>query len=427
MKLNNSEEKIKNFEKEKKMMKEKNERNVRDSIKKYQDKIEKMKMEMNKLKMELKAKEEDLLINKLNDDKISALNVQKINLLEKECEQWKERYNSQNKELSENKNTIIKLNSELDKLRTENKNLKNKNSTMNGVKKFQSDKNLELFKGNSDNLSSIKNATMTNIGNGVSSSNKLLIELLSGQNAIKDYLKELMDKTNNLYENKTNKKNYYSKINNNDTNKNNNERFSSYTTKNISSHKLAQSINENNNKILNQTQTKKTLRNGSFSKILDKRENKDTYLSIINKDNNNNIIKKNDVQIKVINSILKKDLHGKPYLEYVCEIKKGDKVYKLNKKFGHFIMLHKALKSIFKDNLKLSDDGNLFININEMKQNAFHENKLEQIDKYISNLMDLDEVVNSFPFRNFFELDENHDLNNGDNLGKYKMLLEKNK
>ena len=427
MKLNNSEEKIKNFEKEKKMMKEKNERNVRDSIKKYQDKIEKMKMEMNKLKMELKAKEEDLLINKLNDDKISALNVQKINLLEKECEQWKERYNSQNKELSENKNTIIKLNSELDKLRTENKNLKNKNSAMNGIKKFQSDKNLELFKGNSDNLSSIKNATMTNIGSGVSSSNKLLIELLSGQNAIKDYLKELMDKTNNLYENKTNKKNYYSKINNNDTNKNNNERFSSYTTKNISSHKLAQSINENNNKILNQTQTKKTLRNGSFSKILDKRENKDTYLSIINRDNNNNIIKKNDVQIKVINSILKKDLHGKPYLEYVCEIKKGDKVYKLNKKFGHFIMLHKALKSIFKDNLKLSDDGNLFININEMKQNAFHENKLEQIDKYISNLMDLDEVVNSFPFRNFFELDENHDLNNGDNLGKYKILLEKNK
>ena len=58
---------------------------------------------MNKLKMELKAKEEDLLVNRLNDDKITALNTQKINLLEKECEQWKERYNSQNKELSENK------------------------------------------------------------------------------------------------------------------------------------------------------------------------------------------------------------------------------------------------------------------------------------------------------------------------------------
>ena len=90
-------------------------------------------------------------------------------------------------------------------------------------------------------------------------------------------------------------------------------------------------------------------------------------------------------------------------------------------------MLHKALKSIFKENLKLTNDGNLFININEMKQNAFHENKLEQLDNYISDLMNLDEVVNSFPFKNFFELDENHDSNNGDNLGKYKMLLEKNK
>ena len=90
LKLNNCEEKLKNYEKEKKIIKENSERTVRDNIKKYQEKIDKMKMEMNKLKMELKAKEEDLLINKLNDDKISALNIQKINLLEKECEQWKE-------------------------------------------------------------------------------------------------------------------------------------------------------------------------------------------------------------------------------------------------------------------------------------------------------------------------------------------------
>jgi DNA-binding MarR family transcriptional regulator len=60
-----------------------------------------MKMEINKSKMDIKSKEEELLINKLNDDKVNALNTQKINLLEKECEQWKERYNSQNKELSE--------------------------------------------------------------------------------------------------------------------------------------------------------------------------------------------------------------------------------------------------------------------------------------------------------------------------------------
>ena len=429
MKLNNSEEKVKNYEKEKKIMKENNERSVRESIKKYQEKIDKMKMEMNKLKMEIKAKEEDLLIKKLNDDKISALNVQKINLLEKECEQWKERYNSQSKELSENKNIIINLNSELDKLKTENKNLKNKVGIIDR-EKFHSEKNLIMFRDITNN-SINKNATMNNLGSNVSANSKILIELLTGQNAIKDYLKELMDKTNDLYEKNQNKNSDYTKITNNNENKYNyNEKFTSTTTKSYSSQKVTQLTNSlnTNNKTLNQTQIKSKRRNESFSKLSNQKESNDKYFSNLDKGNNidNNYIKKKDIEIKVINSVLKKDIHGKPFLEYVCEVKNGEKKYKLNKKFGHFIMLHKALRSIFKDNLTLPNSGSLFININEMKQNSFHENKLEQLDKYISDLVNLDDVINSLPFKNFFELEENRDLNN-DNLGKYKMLLEKNK
>ena len=64
---------------------------MRDNIKKYQEKIDKMKMEISKSKNDIKAKEEELLINKLNDDKINSLNTQKISLLEKECEQWTEK------------------------------------------------------------------------------------------------------------------------------------------------------------------------------------------------------------------------------------------------------------------------------------------------------------------------------------------------
>ena len=45
-----------------------------------------------------------------------------------------------------------------------------------------------------------------NIGNNGIGNNKLLIELLTGQNAIKDYLKELMDKTNDIYKKQ---KNFY--------------------------------------------------------------------------------------------------------------------------------------------------------------------------------------------------------------------------
>ena len=108
----------------KKTLKETNERTIKENNKCFEEKIEKMKLEIDKLKLEIKAKEEDLLVNKLNDDKVSALNVQKISLLEKECEQWKERYNLQSKELSENKNILLNLNSEIDKLKSENRNLK---------------------------------------------------------------------------------------------------------------------------------------------------------------------------------------------------------------------------------------------------------------------------------------------------------------
>jgi hypothetical protein len=44
--------------------------------------------------------------------------------LEKELSQWKERVNTQSKELSENKSQMINLNSDLDKYK--NKSLKNK-------------------------------------------------------------------------------------------------------------------------------------------------------------------------------------------------------------------------------------------------------------------------------------------------------------
>ena len=109
--------------------------------------------------------------------------------------------------------------------------------------------------------------------------------------------------------------------------------------------------NKNNSKIVN--------RNGSFSKILEKKEdnlkniskdiNNDMYSNFNTFDNN--IVK--DIRITIYNSILKKDLTGKPFLEYVCEVRNGKEKYVLNKKFGHFIMLYKALKTAFKDNSKL--------------------------------------------------------------------------
>ena len=445
LKLKTSEEKIKNFESEKKTMRETNERSMKANSKQFEEKIEKMNLEINKLKLDIKAKEEDLLVNKLNDDKVSALNTQKISLLEKECEQWKERYTTQSKELSENKNTILQLNSEIDKLKSENRNLKTKQGlTGAGGSESMGDKKV----GGNNNF--FPNNTTNALGrDNVLGNSRFLIELLSGQNLIKEYLKDLKNKTEDLVcknkelvvKNKklsnslNNKNNSNNNSFNSSTNNSSNNLISNIMINNNSNNLFNNKLNEkpiiknnyNSNSNQNSTKNKAINRNGSFTKILDKKEekynsiNKESVLSAyITSDPNK------DIKIKVSNSVLKKDLTGRPFLDYVCEVKNGKENYSINKKFGHFIMLHKALKGIFKDNLKLPSGGNLFINISDMKQNSFHENKLEQLDKYVSDLLSIEGVRNSKPFRSFFELDEPHEQKIFEsNLGKYEFSLEK--
>ena len=451
LKLKTSEEKIKNFESEKKTIKETNERTIKANNKEFEEKIEKMKMEINKINSEKKAKEDELLVNKLNDEKVSALNVQKIAFLEKELEQWKERYNLQSKELLENKNNIINLNSEMDKLKTENRNLKAKLGVgAAGLVEGGVDKKMENLRGSAINF--FPNNTTNALGNNILGSSKILIELFNGQNAIKDYLKELMSKTDDLVnKNKqliNNNKKLSSSLNGNSHNSsintthnsssnslsNINNNINTYNESKDNKHELKNSTNINNILNSNNLQNKNNInRNSSYSKVSENKEDKFKEISkepkIINSNyNTTDAHIKKDLDIKVINSVLKKDITGKPFLDYICEVKNGNQSYKLNKKFGHFMMLHKALKSIFKDNLKLPNGGNLFININEMKQNAFHENKLEQLDKYISDLLNVEGVKTSLPFRNFFELDEVHEQKLSDNnLGKYKTSLEKKK
>lgn len=77
LRIKTYEEKIKNFENEKKTLKETNERAIKANSKSSEEKIEKMSMEINILKSDIKAKEDELLVYKLNDEKVSALNIQK--------------------------------------------------------------------------------------------------------------------------------------------------------------------------------------------------------------------------------------------------------------------------------------------------------------------------------------------------------------
>ena len=408
-----------------------------------EEKIEKMNMEINKYKSKIKEKEEDLLVYKLNDEKVLALNDQKINFLEKELSQWKERYNAQGKELSENKSEIISLNSEIDKLKTENKNLKSKIELGGGVL----GKIEENLKGTGNNFFG-GGGNSTGPVTGSSANSKILFELLNGQNAIKDYIKEVMDKTNelvennkNIYENNVNISQFLKGIKGLSSNNINHTGSNKKHKKEI----LSDSLNKDKEIYSNyySNQNKNDL---DFNSIIDNNATTPTTntntsgnLHYSSKSNynfedysiNSNTLKNNSINtdmnkslnIKVSNTVLKKDITGKPFLDYICEIKNGNKSYTLNKKFGHFIMLHKSLKLLFKDLIQLPDGGNLFISITDMKQNTFHENKLTQLDRYINDLLAIDQVKNSEPFKDFFELDEQHEQNNN-KIRKNKTMID---
>ena len=418
LKLKTCEEKIKNFENDKKAMKETNELTIKSNNKNYEEKIDKMTMEINKLKSELKAKEEEILLHQLNEEKVSALNEQKINFLEKELEQWKERYNIQSKELSENKSQIININSELDKAKNENKNLKNKYE-MGGGDTPNKNKNEDvIYRGSSNNFY---------VGNNPnSSSNKILVELLTGQNIIKDYIKDIMDKTNELFENNnniSNIKNSRISIINKSDNKNYKEINNNYINKTSSKHKSSNNFDLVRKKESTKEIPKKEyIDYSTFNNTTKIPQSNNLLLNNSNPENNTN---NNLLEIKVTSSVLKKDITGKPFIEYICNITNGSDIYSLNKKFGHFLLLHKTIKNLLKDSTKLPESGNLFISINDMKQNTFHENKLGQLDKYINDLIKIEQVVACGFFRNFFELDQTHETMG--KIKKNKTLMEKRK
>ena len=146
-------------------------------------------MEIEKLKNEIKSKDEEILLNKLNNEKVNALNIQKINFLEKELGQWKERYNIQSKDFSEAKSQLINLTAENDKLNGEIQSLKNKflkgNMRIN-TGDNTNDENIYLKTDNNTNLSNL------NLNN-----------ILKGHDEIRDYIQQLKDIISILIKNNT--------------------------------------------------------------------------------------------------------------------------------------------------------------------------------------------------------------------------------
>ena len=396
------EKKIKNFELEKKTLKETNEMTLSSLTKQNEAKIEKLTLEIDKLNNELKTKDEEILLIKLNDEKVSALNIQKITFLEKELEQWKERYNIQTKEFSEAKSQIINLTAECDKAKGDIKSLENKLLLSNNPILSNRSYNQSSIKGNSLNNSYfLRSHTMSN-----NFTNGNINLILRNQNDIKDELNQLIEDASKLIDNKdlllnqNNNNNNNSNINISDNiinisntsgrnkkNKNlnindDNEEFS-FPPKS-QKFSLTQG-NINNNQNLSNTYSSFNSKSKSNSKS-NSNSNSKTNISSSRGNKKNNI--------KIINALKKNDI-----FEYTCEIKKGEITWKLNKTLNQFMLFNKAINNLFKG----------LIIIPNPPQNLFHnenENKINELNDYIEQLSQNEIISHSVPYRNFFEIDE---------------------
>ena len=390
LKMKTMEEKIKNFEEEKRILKETYIINSEEKNKELNELNNKLSLEINKLKIELKTKEEEILLINLNKEQDLALSVQKINFLENEINEWKKRYNSENKELSEIKTEKIHLIANIDKLKVEIKNLKNK---------------INSYEINNENNPD-KNMNMTITGKGFYSSNsiggrgasKVLVELMTGQNSIKDFLDEIKNNTEKILDMNKNILNNIQQENTKKQIKNENEEI--------------MNIKMNKNSFNTDKKIKKNDMNDNIHNLFfsnDKNKNSEIIInkSNINKKLNYSNSKENreknlSYKIRIINHTLKKNNSGKPYIDYICEVKFKEKTNKLHRKLINFYSLHKSLTEFFKDKINIPDKDNIFKE--ENIKNSLMENKQELLNNYIEEISKINDIKKSIIFQNFFEI-----------------------
>ena len=403
LKHKNIEEKMNNLLNSKKLDQENYQKQI-DTIKtNYESKIKDLINNKKKLEEELKANNDEFLLIKMNNDKVTSLNEQKFLFLEKEINSWKEKYNNI---LKDSKNKENNLNQEIGGLREEIKKLKK-----------EKDKNENI---NTDKLSNNLNDLMKYFKDNIKAQNeenKNMIQKMlkekENENKDKDLLKNYNDiiMKNSDLQIKLNSCNY--KINN--------------LQNKIESLNIYRNIVENS-KMFKCKKCKKLFFYDDFKShysICDKdiTEEKDE-----NNQNNNNILPNNymngvssidfmnnninkfnpnKLKIKILKGTLKTDELGKPYLEYILDINYYSQNWRLSKKFIQFANLYKTIKTMFKNAIHMPLSSNIFVNFG-----SNFNDKMQQLEKFIREISEIEEINSSKIFRKFLELDQNFDEEN---------------
>ena len=388
IKNKNFEEKIKNLLNSKKLDQDNYQKQLENIKINYENKIQNLSNSKIKLENDLKYNNEELLVLKMNNDKMISLNEQKLMFLEKEINSWKEKYNNLNKD---SKNKEEKLNGEISNLKDQIKNFK--------IEKSKKD-NTDQFNTNINNL----------------------------MNYFKENLKLQNEENKNMFQKMMQQKNSQTE---NQLLKNYNELLQKHSQLQIESNqkdaelKKIEEENQLNKNIFNNIKALKCLH---CSKLFTLEEFKLHYDKCsTNKNNNNNNISKNNIdpeneqnklqinpenlRIKILKGKLKSDELGKPYLDYVVDVSYNTQNWRINKRFNQFANLYKTIKSIFKGGIRMPPSASIFVNFGNFN-GSFHENKIQQLEKFIQDLSEIECVCNSKIFRKFLEFEQYYDEDN---------------
>ena len=332
----------------------------------------------------LKSKEEEILIMKMDRDKVKSLNDQKMNYVEKEINNYKEKYE---KLLKDSKSKEEKLNKDIIILTEKNKKLiieKEKNDTLN---KEQVNNNLNnLMKYLSENLKA------------QNEENKTMFQ------------KMFKDKEDSLKSDKQLIQNIK------DINEKNNELV---LNNNILNNKI-KSLEEQNAKlniykdIIHNTKgfkCKHCEKNYSYEDFKEHYNN--CQKGLISNANNLNFIPEK-MKIKILKGRVKQDELGKPFLEYIIDVNYDTQNWRLNKRFNQFSTLYKNLKNLYKGTgIQMPQSSNIFTNFGNSSQfSSFHENKIKQLERFLKDLSETNLINTSKPFRKFLEFEQNVEEDN---------------
>ena len=362
----------------------------------YENKIKELSTIKSKLENDLKNKENELLISKMNNDKIISLNEQKISFLDKEINTLKEKNNSLVKQSKIKESNLSK--------------------EINSLKEQM--KNILLEKDNKENINTDEvNNNLNNL-----------------MNYFKDHLKAQNEENKNMLEKMIKEK---------EKNENDKELFKNYKEITQKNNDLAIGLNIRDNKIkslenqINELSQYKEIFNHiigvkckycsqifiyeNFKKhyincqkgILDNNNNAmmDNNLNNINSNNKMNF-NMDKLKIKILKGSIKQDELGKPYLEYILDINYNTQNWRINKRFTQFATLFKTIKNLYKGVIQMPASSKIFTSFTGRLNRAFHKNKIQQLEIFIKDLADIEMINTCKPFRKFLEFEKNVDDEN---------------